>query len=520
VLDEDGSNMYEGMIENIEEVWNIDYNDLEFERLIGKGAFGEVHRGKYFGTDVAIKTIFDTDEDSMLYLQREINVLKSMRHPNIVQFIGITQNPAGLACIITEFVAKGDLRKKLKDQTIPMSWALKTDIAHQICCAIAYLHSRNIIHRDLKSKNLLVDHNWRIKVCDFGFARTAQKAARPMTICGTGEWMAPEIILGQAYSEKADVFSFGIVLCEIISRKKITTELQRSALDAFGLDVDKFLALVPDDCPLELQSIALECCVYEPNERPTFKQLIPRLGTLLKSLPSDEQQSVRMPKQATPATAKQPAPAQKAPTPAPVSTPARGAKTPNEASGSGRPAGTTTTAQKGGTQDYIASNAPKYTATITTKPAATTPAFNSSNNNGKPAGNTAKPAPTTASPVKQPTTNNTSNVNSNTSAVKTAPAQAGVPQTSVKGRSKPPPRPMTMFGVSPAKESGGPAPNQSGFYSYDVLKNNPPKNIDKGNLPNFLEPAEFPTVFGMTKEEYFAMPKWKQIAKKSEVGLF
>jgi len=278
----------EGLIENLEDAWNIDFSDLEFEKKIGKGAFGEVYEGRYFGTPVAIKRVFDTDEDSLLYLEREINVLKGMRHPNIVQFIGISKDDARGFHIVTEFVGGGDLRKKLKDPSVPMTWRLKADLAHQIACAVAYLHSRSIIHRDLKSKNLLVDTNWKIKVCDFGFARTAQKSARPMTICGTGEWMAPEIILGQAYSQKADVFSFGIVMCEIISRKKITTELQRSALDAFGLDVDKFLNLVPDDCPMELQSIALECCVFEPDHRPAFKQLIPRLSTVIKSLPRDE----------------------------------------------------------------------------------------------------------------------------------------------------------------------------------------------------------------------------------------
>ena len=108
-----------------------------------------------------------------------------MRHPNIVQFIGISKDDVKGFHIVTEvywlpfqsneiahlrvqFVSGGDLRKKLKDKSLSMSWRLKADIAHQIACAVAYLHSRSIIHRDLKSKNLLVDTNWKIKVCDFG----------------------------------------------------------------------------------------------------------------------------------------------------------------------------------------------------------------------------------------------------------------------------------------------------------------------------------------------------------------
>jgi serine/threonine protein kinase len=270
----------EGLIKNLDDAWNINYEDLVFEEEIGKGGFGSVYKGEYFGTPVAIKRVVEEDPDGLLYLEREVNVLKGMRHPNIVQFIGISLHDSGLH-IITEYVKNGNLRTFLKDPSIEMPWALRALIAHDVACAMAYLHSRNVIHRDLKSKNLLVGDNWKIKVCDFGFARTAAMN-RPMTLCGTDDWMAPEMILGMQYDNKIDVFSYGVVLVELITRLKISTELQRKPSDAFGLDVNKFRSLVPKDCPPEFAELAIDCCAYEPKDRPSFKDVIRRIKPVMK----------------------------------------------------------------------------------------------------------------------------------------------------------------------------------------------------------------------------------------------
>eukprot|EP01089_Gocevia_fonbrunei_P014261 TRINITY_DN3869_c0_g1_i1.p1 TRINITY_DN3869_c0_g1~~TRINITY_DN3869_c0_g1_i1.p1 ORF type:complete len:438 (-),score=76.92 TRINITY_DN3869_c0_g1_i1:38-1351(-) len=271
----------EGLIDNIEDAWKIEYEDLVFEKEIGRGAFGAVYKGNYYGTEVAIKKILDLedDPDAMIYLDREVNVLKGMRHPNIVQFIGICNDPEEGLHIVTEFVPSGDLRASLKGDKA-MSWKLRIKLAHDVACAMAYIHSRNIIHRDLKSKNLLVDEGWKVKICDFGLARTAARNNH-MTLCGTDDWMAPEVILGMQYNQKADVFSYGIVLCEIITRKKISLAFQRTPMEAFGMDVVKFKQLIPSDCPLEFAVVALECCAYEPEERPSFKELIGKLKKIM-----------------------------------------------------------------------------------------------------------------------------------------------------------------------------------------------------------------------------------------------
>ncbi|ELR17959.1 serine/threonineprotein kinase, putative [Acanthamoeba castellanii str. Neff] len=303
----------EGLISNLDEAWNINYEDLDFGKEIGKGGFGSVYEGEYFGTPVAIKKIVEEDPDGLLYLEREVNVLKGMRHPNIVQFIGIAVHEGALF-IITEYVDNGNLRKFLKDSKI-----VRHGIPSQPC-KNWYLHSRNVIHRDLKSKNLLVGDNWRLKICDFGFARV-NASNRPMTLCGTDDWMAPEMIMGFQYDNKVDVFSYGIVLCELITRAKISDHLQRKPQEAFGLNVSQLEKLIPADCPPEFAQVAIDCCGYEPSARPSFKDVIRRLKPIMKTLPPwnpSATPTAAPPAPYSPVSRTQAAPARPAPTKAPA----------------------------------------------------------------------------------------------------------------------------------------------------------------------------------------------------------
>jgi len=404
----------EGLINNLEDAWKVNFEDLVFEKEIGRGAFGAVFKGSYFGTDVAIKKVFELedDPDAMIYLEREVNVLKGMRHPNIVQFIGICNDKEAGLHIVTEFVKSGDLRRFLKRDDVAMGWRLRIKIAMDIAAAMAYVHSRNIIHRDLKSKNLLVDESWRVKVCDFGLARTT--ANRPMTLCGTDDWMAPEVILGMQYNQKADVFSFGIVLCEIITRKKISLELQRSPMDAFGMDVGKFKQLIPEDCPLDFAVLALECCAYDAEDRPSFKDIIAKLKIIYEAIPDEEQArpnggSNPPPQSATSTTTAKnnnSSPQQTAPAPASNNTAARNNNSSPQqtATNSNAPKPTVSNQQPSRPAPTLASNSvqqPKQTATGGTgnKPAsgASSP---STQQNKPPVSAASKPA--TGSPTSSP----------------------------------------------------------------------------------------------------------------------
>eukprot|EP01088_Endostelium_zonatum_P016068 TRINITY_DN4193_c0_g1_i3.p1 TRINITY_DN4193_c0_g1~~TRINITY_DN4193_c0_g1_i3.p1 ORF type:complete len:473 (-),score=188.30 TRINITY_DN4193_c0_g1_i3:89-1507(-) len=283
--------MEDGLLEDLESLWSIDFSDLEFNEKIGEGAFGAVFKGTYCGTEVAIKKMWENDEDTLLYIKREISVLKGVRHPNIVQFIGVAtdidQNEMRHFYIITEFVEGGDLRKRLNKKGVEITWKQRVKLAHDAATAMVYLHNRDIMHRDLKAKNFLVNDQWKVRLCDFGFARIQRESgARPMTLCGTEDWMAPEIICGEAYNKSVDVFSFGLVLCEIITRERIPKSLERTASEAFGLNIDKFVYLVPDDCPPDFAQIAIDCAAWTAEDRPTFKEIVQRLNVIVKSIDS------------------------------------------------------------------------------------------------------------------------------------------------------------------------------------------------------------------------------------------
>jgi len=284
---------FDGMPE-LESIYTLEYSDLEFGPKIGQGAFGNVYRGSYFGVDVAIKQMQKgekNDAELKKYVEREISMLK-FSHPLLVQFVGLCYE-GDHVYLVTEFVPGGNLRQHLKKTDVTIPWKLRLQIASNVASSMAFLHSKKIIHRDLKSKNLLVDINWKIKVCDFGFARSFAfepgTNRRQMSICGTEDWMAPEVMLGMDYNEKADVFSYGIVLCEIITRKKVGKELQRYARDAFCLNIDQFRALAPADCPPALIRLTIACCEYEQDQRPSFKDILQVLKEIDHNLPASNE---------------------------------------------------------------------------------------------------------------------------------------------------------------------------------------------------------------------------------------
>eukprot|EP01133_Synstelium_polycarpum_P009811 gene9811-11460_t len=168
-----------------------------------------------------------------------------------------------------------------------MSWKLKLMIAKDIASSMVYLHENDVIHRDLKSTNLLVADHWVIKVCDFGLARKIDLEAKSkMTICGTDDWMAPEILVGEEYDRSCDVFSFGVVLIELITRLKLTPRIRDENL---GIDLDYVLSRSPKDCPKEFFNLVLHCTQLKPSLRPTFSQIEQLINFLLTDMFADEE---------------------------------------------------------------------------------------------------------------------------------------------------------------------------------------------------------------------------------------
>eukprot|EP01132_Coremiostelium_polycephalum_P007758 gene7758-9548_t len=254
---------------------NITEDELTFVRKLGQGACGEVSQYEWKGTPVAVKIIFKSllTKDKNGEFEKETQILKCLRHPNVVLFMG-TCTLGGNLAIITEYLNRGSLRDVLNNQELDIDWNTKIKMLIDVAQGMNYLHNYNpkIIHRDLKSVNLLVDHSFNVKVSDFGLSRFVSSGTEAKTFCGTLPWIAPEVFAGSGYSTQADVFSFGIVLWEILTRLQPTGSIASSQLGYPEL---------PPDCPVPFANLIKDCCARKPLDRPNFTQILQRLKSMI-----------------------------------------------------------------------------------------------------------------------------------------------------------------------------------------------------------------------------------------------
>lgn len=200
----------------------------------------------------------------------------------MVLYLGLSRapDPDGRIFIISEFIEGGNLRGYIFDKTKPLPWRLRLSFATDIARALAYLHARKCIHRDLKGENLLVTANGRLKITDFGFARIAarnEEESKRLTFCGTDSYMSPEILLGHEFDLPTDIFSLGIILCEIAARKLASDTVFKRYPPGFGIDEAELRKLASTDCPQGFISLCLDCLNVDPSKRPTTRQILDRL---------------------------------------------------------------------------------------------------------------------------------------------------------------------------------------------------------------------------------------------------
>lgn len=262
----------------------IPYEDIQGDwKRLGSGSFGNVYKGTYLGIDVAIKEVLPSkDYDVAKYFEREWRLMKEARHPNVVLFLGLSRapEPDNRIFIVSEFIDNGNLRVLIHNTREPLPWPLRLSILTDIARALAYLHARRCIHRDLKGENLLLTANGRVKVTDFGFARIAARNAdesRRLTFCGTDSYMSPEILTGEEFDLPTDVFSMGIIFCEVLARKLADDNVFKRSAPYWGIDADEVRSRASPGCPPALVDLALDCCKTDPEARPVMRDILARL---------------------------------------------------------------------------------------------------------------------------------------------------------------------------------------------------------------------------------------------------
>ncbi|KAL5703699.1 non-specific serine/threonine protein kinase [Ranunculus cassubicifolius] len=257
--------------------WEIDVRLLKIEEKIASGSCGDLYRGTYLGNDVAVKVLKSEhlNEDLELEFAQEVKILRKVQHRNVVRFIGACSKRPQL-CIITEFMPGGSLYDYLHKNRNVLDLHLLLKFAIDVCNGMEYLHRNNIIHRDLKTANLLLDTENVVKVADFGVARFQIQGGVMTAETGTYRWMAPEVINHQPYDQKADVFSFAIVLWELTTAKvpyDTLTPLQAALGVRQGLRPD-----LPENVHPKILDLMQRCWETLPMDRPSFVEIRNLIG--------------------------------------------------------------------------------------------------------------------------------------------------------------------------------------------------------------------------------------------------
>ncbi|KAE9603353.1 hypothetical protein Lal_00008241 [Lupinus albus] len=272
--------------------------DLEELQELGSGTYGTVYHGKWRGSDVAIKRIkkscfagrYSEQERLTKDFWREAQILSNLHHPNVVAFYGIVPDGSGgTLATVTEYMVNGSLRHVLIKKDRLLDHRKKLTIAMDAAFGMEYLHSKNIVHFDLKCDNLLVNlrdpHRPICKVGDFGLSRIKRNTLVSGGVRGTLPWMAPELLNGSSsrVSEKVDVFSFGISMWEILTGEEPYADMHCGAIIG-GIVKNTLRPPIPEHCDTEWRKLMEECWSRNPESRPSFTEITRRLRAMFMTL--------------------------------------------------------------------------------------------------------------------------------------------------------------------------------------------------------------------------------------------
>uniref|UniRef100_A0A6B2L2I7 SH2 domain-containing protein n=1 Tax=Arcella intermedia TaxID=1963864 RepID=A0A6B2L2I7_9EUKA len=255
---------------------------------IGTGAFGCVYKAVCRGMDVAVKVLDGIALEDHLKEKfvEEVGVMVRLLHPNIVLCMGVCLDVGKSDCgIILEYMPRGNLSSLIHDEKVTWNLSKQLDCAIDICKGMAWLSGQNIVHKDLKSENVLVDQNWTCKIGDFGFSqiqKTKEILVQQNAAAGSAVWMAPEFFLGEdtQLDSKVDVYSFSLLFWELLTRGKLFAEFAHKEDFIKALIQNEVRPPISDINPI-LQAILVAGWTQSPLLRPTFEQLLLDLQSAL-----------------------------------------------------------------------------------------------------------------------------------------------------------------------------------------------------------------------------------------------
>ncbi|CAK4202863.1 unnamed protein product [Aphanomyces euteiches] len=262
----------------------VTWNEVHLVKMLAQGAYGEVWLGEYLDGKIAVKRLLPTkttkqDLQKFIY---EIHLVSKIDCPYVVQFLGVTWSKLSDMMLLAEFMDGGDLRQVLEANNTKRSftWTHKIHCALNIAEALVFLHSMDpiVIHRDLKSRNVLLDADFNAKITDFGIAREVDETTLTAGI-GTYRWIAPEVLVYGHYSESADMFSFGVILSELDTEIEPYSDLRNGAGKPYQdtallakVMAGELLPCFSPDCETWFVHLARDCLALDPLDpldRPT-----------------------------------------------------------------------------------------------------------------------------------------------------------------------------------------------------------------------------------------------------------
>lgn len=278
---------------------------LIFLQLLGKGNFGSVEKCRYdplqdnTGEVVAVKKLQHSTAEHLRDFEREIEILRSLQHENIVKYKGVCYSAGRRNLrLVMEFLPFGSLRDYLSKHKERFDHTKLLLYTSQICKGMDYLASKRYVHRDLATRNVLVESEYRVKIGDFGLTKVLPQDKEYYTVREPGEspifWYAPESLTESKFSVASDVWSFGVVLYELFTYGDKSCSPPAVFMEQMGEDKQGQMIVyhlidllkrsyrlpAPDGCPVEVQVLMNECWAAEPGDRPSFKDLAERVGSI------------------------------------------------------------------------------------------------------------------------------------------------------------------------------------------------------------------------------------------------